>query len=106
MIGYVVPHALYPKGYHCKPADPLPFINLASQKNFIAVYHMGLYADPDLMKWFTHSFPKYSTQKLDLGKSCIRFKKADQIPYQLLGALAEKMTPKQWIELYEKQFRH
>lgn len=105
MIGYVVPHTLYPKGYHCKPTDPLPFIHIASQKNFIAVYHMGLYADPDLMKWFTQAFPKHSTQKLDMGKSCIRFKKPDQIPFKLIGELASKMTPKQWIQLYEKAFR-
>lgn len=102
MIGYVVPHSLYPKGYHCKPSDPLPFLNIASQKNFIAVYHMGLYADPALMKWFTAEFPKHSTGKLDMGKSCIRFKKMDQIPLKLIGELAAKMTTKQWIELYEK----
>lgn len=106
MIGYVVPHALYPKGYHCKPSDPLPFMNIASQKNFIAVYHMGLYADPDLLKWFTQEFAKHSTQKLDMGKSCIRFKKVDEIPFQLIGALAAKMTPSQWIDLYEKRVRH
>lgn len=106
MIGYVVPHALYPKGYHCKPSDPLPFMNIASQKNFIAVYHMGLYADPDLLKWFTQEFAKNSTKKLDMGKSCIRFKKVDEIPFQLIGALAAKMTPSQWIDLYEKHVRH
>ncbi len=105
MIGYVVPHTLYPKGYHCKPTDPLPFMNIASQKNFIAVYHMGLYADPQLLKWFTQEYPKHSTQKLDMGKSCIRFKKPDQIPFKLLGELAAKMTPAQWIQLYEKAFR-
>jgi uncharacterized protein YdhG (YjbR/CyaY superfamily) len=102
MIGYVVPHTLYPAGYHCKPSDPLPFMNIASQKNFIAVYHMGLYADEKLMKWFTTEYPKHSTAKLDMGKSCIRFKKPDQIPMKLIGELAAKMTTKQWIELYEK----
>ena len=105
MIGYVVPHTLYPKGYHCKPTDPLPFMNIASQKNFIAVYHMGLYADPELMKWFTTEYPKHSTQKLDMGKSCIRFKKPEQIPFKLIGELASKMSPKQWIERYEQAFR-
>lgn len=105
MIGYVVPHSLYPKGYHCKPSDPLPFLNIASQKNFIAVYHMGLYADPALMKWFTDAFPKHSTGKLDMGKSCIRFKKPEQIPFKLIGELASKMTAKQWIEKYETAFR-
>ena len=105
MIGYVIPHSLYPAGYHCKPTDPLPFMNVASQKNFIAVYHMGLYADPILMKWFMTQYPKHSTQKLDMGKSCIRFKKPDQIPFKLIGELASKMNPKQWIVLYEKAFR-
>ena len=105
MIGYVVPHTLYPKGYHCKPTDPLPFMNIASQKNFIAVYHMGLYADPELMKWFTTEYPKHSTQKLDMGKSCIRFKKPEQIPFKLIGELASKMSPKQWIERYEQAFK-
>ena len=77
MIGYVVPHSTYPKGYHCDPKLPLPFINLASQKNFIALYHMGIYANPDLLEWFVDEFPKYSNQKLDMGKSCIRFKKIE-----------------------------
>jgi uncharacterized protein YdhG (YjbR/CyaY superfamily) len=105
MIGYVIPHSLYPAGYHCKPTDPLPFMNIASQKNFIAVYHMGLYADPILMKWFMTEYPKHSTQKLDMGKSCIRFKKPDQIPFKLIGELTSKMNPAQWIALYEKAFR-
>ena len=105
MIGYVIPHSLYPAGYHCKPTDPLPFMNVASQKNFIAVYHMGLYADPILMKWFMTEYPKHSTQKLDMGKSCIRFKKPDQIPFKLIGELTSKMNPAQWIALYEKAFR-
>ncbi len=105
MIGYVVPHTLYPAGYHCKPSDPLPFMNIASQKNFISVYHMGLYADEKLMKWFTTEYPKHSTAKLDMGKSCIRFKKPDQIPMKLIGELASKMTAKQWIELYEKNIK-
>ena len=105
MIGYVIPHSLYPAGYHCKPTDPLPFMNIASQKNFIAVYHMGLYADPILMKWFMTQYPKHSTQKIDMGKSCIRFKKPDQIPFKLIGELTSKMNPAQWIALYEKAFR-
>jgi uncharacterized protein YdhG (YjbR/CyaY superfamily) len=105
MIGYVIPHSLYPAGYHCKPTDPLPFMNVASQKNFIAVYHMGLYADPILMKWFMTEYPKHSTLKLDMGKSCIRFKKPDQIPFKLIGELTSKMNPAQWIALYEKAFR-
>ena len=105
MIGYVVPHTLYPAGYHCKPSDPLPFMNIASQKNFIAVYHMGMYADQDLLKWFETAYAKQATGKLDMGKSCIRFKKPEQIPFELIGELASKMNPKEWIALYEKAFR-
>ncbi len=105
MIGYVVPHKLYPNGYHCNPEQPLPFMNIASQKNFIAVYHMGIYADKKLMEWFVKEYPKHCKTKLDMGKSCIRFKKIDQIPYKLIGDLASKMTPKQWIEMYENNFR-
>lgn len=101
MIGYVVPHSLYPAGYHCKPAQPLPFMGLASQKNFVAVYHMGLYADPQLMAWFTGEYAKHSQVKLDMGKSCLRFKKPDHVPFQLLGELAAKLTPQQWISTYE-----
>ena len=101
MIGYVVPHSIYPKGYHCSPALPLPFVNIASQKNFIAVYHMGIYSDEKLLNWFVEEFPKHSKAKLDMGKSCIRFKKMDQIPYDLIGELLTKMTVDQWIERYD-----
>ncbi len=101
MIGYVVPHSLYPDGYHCDPKLPLPFMNIASQKNFIAVYHSGIYANEDLMNWFKKEYPKYLKTKLDIGKSCIRFKKVDQIPMKLIGELATKLTPQQWIKMYE-----
>lgn len=101
-LGYVVPHRLYPAGYHCKPSEPLPFAGLASQKNSINFYHMGIYSDPDLMDWFLAEYPKHSSQKLDMGKSCIRFKKPEHIPYQLMGQLMEKMTAEQWIALYER----
>ena len=104
MIGYCVPHSKYPKGYHCKPEQALPFINLASQKNFIALYHMGIYADPKLYAWFTSEYAKRVKGKLDMGKSCIRFKKPDQIPFDLIGELATKMTPDDWIKCYEKSF--
>lgn len=103
MLGYVVPHSLYPDGYHCDTSKPLPFMNLASQKNFIAVYHMGLYYDKKLVDWFTKSYSKSVDGKLDMGKSCIRFKKVETIPYDLIGELAAKMTPQDWIKLYEKQ---
>ena len=102
MIGYVVPHNLYPKGYHCDPKLPLPFISIASQKNFIAVYHMGIYANPKLLEWFVTEYPKHCKLKLDMGKSCIRFKKVEQIPYKLIGELVKKMSVKEWIDLYEK----
>lgn len=104
MIGYVVPHSIYPKGYHCSPELPLPFVNIASQKNFIAVYHMGIYSDEKLLNWFVEEFPKHSKAKLDMGKSCIRFKKMDQIPYDLIGELLTKMTVDQWIERYDSVY--
>ena len=103
MIGYVVPHTLYPAGYHCDPKLPLPFLSIASQKNTINVYHMGIYADAELMDWFKAEYPKYSSKKLDMGKSCIRFKPID-IPYDLIGALAQKMTVQQWIDIYTHTF--
>jgi len=102
MIGYVVPHKIYPDGYHCDPKLPLPFMSVASQKNFIAVYHMGLYADEKLMKWFTDAYSKAVPGKLDMGKSCMRFKKPEQIPFELIGELAAKMSPEDWIARYEK----
>ena len=106
MIGYVVPHKLYPKGYHCDPKLPLPFLNIASQKNFIAVYHMGIYMNPELLDWFTNEYPKHSKKKLDMGKSCLRFKKPDEIPYDLIGELASKMTVAEWVSLYEKALQN
>ena len=104
MIGYVVPHKLYPAGYHCDPKLPLPFLAVASQKNFIALYHMGIYADPKLLKWFTTEFAKRISSKLDMGKSCVRFKKPEQIPFDLIGELVSKMTPADWINLYELNY--
>ena len=97
MLGYVVPHTIYPNGYHCTPKLPLPFINIASQKNFIALHHMGIYANPELLEWFITEYPKRSSQKLDMGKGCIRFKKFDQIPFDLIAELARKMYVEDWI---------
>lgn len=105
MMGYSVPHSIYPAGYHCDPKLPLPFMGLASQKNFIAVYHMGIYADPKLMKWFTDAYAKEVPGKLDMGKSCIRFKKPENIPVRLIGELASKMTVDDWIAMYEKNLK-
>jgi uncharacterized protein YdhG (YjbR/CyaY superfamily) len=105
MIGYVVPHDLYPKGYHCDPKLPLPFMNIASQKNFIAFYHMGIYAMPELYAWFLDAYAKLSSKKIDMGKSCIRFKKPEDIPFELLGELVSKVSVAEWISVYELAFR-
>ncbi|HLA56427.1 MAG TPA: DUF1801 domain-containing protein [Flavobacterium sp.] len=102
MLYYIVPHSLYPPGYHCDPKLPLGLMGIASQKNFVALYHMGIYADKNLFNWFVNEYPKYAKYKLDMGKSCIRFKKTDDIPYDLIGQLASKMTVNQWISAYEK----
>ena len=101
MPSFVVPHSIYPAGYHCDPKLPLGFVCIASQKNFIALYHMGIYSMPDLMEWFTKEYPRHSQAKLDMGKSCIRFKKPEQIPYDLIAELMKKVTPDQWIAQYE-----
>lgn len=104
-LGYVVPHSVYPAGYHCKPVEPLPFAGIAWQKNSINFYHMGIYSDPDLLEWFVNEYPKHSKQKLDMGKSCVRFKKMDDIPYLLIGELMKKVSVKKWIEIYENQIK-
>ncbi len=103
MIGFVVPHTLYPGGYHVTPELPLPFMNVASQKNHIAVYHMAM--SGDLLDWFLDEWRVHSKKKLDMGKSCIRFKKPEDVPVDLIGDLASKMTPQQWIEIYEKTIK-
>src|SRR6056297_394879 len=105
MIGYVVPHSIYPGGYHANPKLPLPFINIAAQKNFIALYHMGIYANPDLLEWFKAEYAKLPLNKLDMGKSCIRFKNPDKIPFELIGKFATRMSVQDWIDLYESQLR-
>ena len=105
MLTYVVPHEIYPAGYHCNPKQALPFVSIASQKNFIAFYHMGMYANPELLKWFQIEYPKHSATKPDMGKSCVRYKKPEQIPYKLIGELMKKISVKDWIECYEKNFK-
>ncbi len=105
MVGYVVPHKLYPSGYHCNPKLPLPFLSFASQKNSINIYHMGVYGDPKLLKWFQEEHAKASVKKLDMGKSCMRYKKPEDIPFELIGELCQKMTPTDWINLYEKNYK-
>ena len=104
MIGYVVPHKLYPRGYHSTPNQPLPFINLASQKNYISLYHMGLY-EGSLLTWFKNAWKEVSVKKPDMGKCCIRFKKPGDVPLKLIGELASKLTPAQWMEEYEKRIK-
>jgi len=105
MIGYVVPHSVYPSGYHCDPKLPLPFIAIASQKNFVAFYHMAIYADKSLYDWFVAEYSNHSKSKLDMGKSCIRFKKQEDIPYELIGLLVSKITTDHWIKMYEETFK-
>ena len=105
MIGYVVPKSIFPQGYHCNPKLPLPFVNIASQKNFIAIYHMGIYADKVLLDWFTSEYSKKFPKKPDMGKSCLRFTKPEQIPFDLIGELMKKMTVERWINICETYFK-
>lgn len=104
MLGYVIPHSIYPAGYHCNPKLPLPFINLASQKNFIALHHMGIYANKNLFDWFVAEYPKHVKSKIDMGKSCLRFKKMDDIPFEFIGELVRKVSVEDWISNYENAF--
>lgn len=105
MIGYFVPHSVYPDGYHCDPKIPLPFMSFASQKNSVNLYHSGIYAKKELHDWFVQEYPKHSSRKLDMGKSCIRFKKMDAIPFELIGQLTQKMSCEEWIEIYESAIK-
>ena len=105
MLGYVVPHSVYPDGYHCTPSEPLPFMSFASQKNSINLYHSGIYAVPEIHNWFVSEYQKYSKRKLDMGKSCVRFKKTEDIPFDLIGELVSKISVKDWIATYESKFK-
>ncbi|TXE12804.1 DUF1801 domain-containing protein [Seonamhaeicola algicola] len=105
MIGYFVPHTIYPNGYHCNPKEPLPFMSFASQKHTINLYHSGIYAKKELYNWFVAEYAKHSKHKLDIGKSCIRFKYIDDIPFELIAALTKKITCKEWIEIYESAIK-
>ena len=105
MPSFVISLKDYPEGYHCAKDTALPFLSLANQKNFIALYHLGMYAKPEILEWFQNEFPKHSKKKLDMGKSCVRFKKSEDIPFELIAELAQKMTPNEWIEVYEKNFK-
>jgi len=105
MIGYVVPHSIFPDGYHCKPSEPLPFAHIASQKNYVALYHSGIYADKEILDWFVAEYPKHSKRKLNMGKSCIRFKKPEEIPYDLIAELMQKISVQDWIDTYQKNIK-
>jgi len=105
MIGYVVPHSIYPAGYHCTPKLPLPFLNLVMRKDIITFYHMGLYSDEKLLDWFKDEYSKFTKLKLDMGKSCVRFKKSGDIPYALIGALMQKVSVEDWVHLYEEKLK-
>ena len=105
MLGYYVPHSIYPNGYHCNTKLPLPYMSFASQKNSINFYHMGIYANKELYDWFVSEYPNYSKKKLDMGKSCMRFKKEEDIPFQLIGELVQKISVQDWIETYETAFK-
>ena len=100
-LGYVIPHNVYPSGYHCKPSESLPFAGIASRKHSIIYYHMAIYANPELLDWFVSEYPKHTKHKLDMGKSCVRFKKIDDIPYELIGELMRKISAEEWIKYYE-----
>jgi len=106
MIGFVVPHSIYPAGYHVNPKEPVPFMSIANQKNHIAIYHMGLYADPGLAAWLRQEYPKYVKTKIDLGKGCIRFKKVEIIPYRLIAELCRRMTMEEYLKLYEYEVKN
>jgi uncharacterized protein YdhG (YjbR/CyaY superfamily) len=101
MIGYVVPHSVFPEGYHCDPKLPLPFINIAAQKNHIALYHMGIYSNKKLEDWFRAEYAKQVKTKLDMGKSCIRFKNPKHIPFELIGKLVSKISVDEWVKTYK-----
>ena len=101
MIGFVVPFSIYPNGYHCNPKLPLPYINIGSQKNFIAMHHMGIYGSESLLNWFISEYPKHCKTKLDMGKGCIRFKKMDDIPFDLIAELVSKISVQGYVETYE-----
>ena len=105
MPSFSVPHSIYPAGYHVKPEAPLPFISVGNQKKFIGFYHMGIYAMPAVHDWFLEEYPKNAKFKLDMGKSCLRLKRMDDIPFDLLAELARKITPEEWISVYESNIK-
>ena len=105
MIGYVVPHSIYPNGYHCNPKLPLPYINIGSQKNFIVLHHLGIYGNNEILDWFVAEYPKHAKHKLDMGKGCVRFKKINEIPYKLIEELINKISLEKYIAQYEENIK-
>ncbi len=105
MIGYVVPHSIYPNGYHCNPKLPLPYINIGSKKNFIILHHLGIYGSKEISNWFVAEYPKYAKHKLDIGKGCVRFKKINEIPFLLIEELIKKISLKKYIAQYEANIK-
>jgi uncharacterized protein YdhG (YjbR/CyaY superfamily) len=105
MIGYVVPHSVYPNGYHCNPKLPLPYINIGSQKNFIVLHHLGIYGSNEILDWFISEYPKHAKHKLDMGKGCVRFKKVNEIPYLLIKELINKISLDKYIAQYEENIK-
>ncbi|MCB0826825.1 MAG: DUF1801 domain-containing protein [Armatimonadetes bacterium] len=102
MIGYYVPHSIYPDGYHCDPKEPVPFISLASQKSHMAVYMFCIYASEELTNWFIEEYKK-SGKKMDMGKSCVRFKKLENLPLELVGEAVGKISLEEFVAMYEEQ---
>lgn len=105
MIGYFVPHSVYPPGYHCDPKQPLPFAGLASQKNHMALYLFCVYQSEELREWFIEAWQaetaKGKAGKLDMGAGCVRFKKIEDVPLGVVGKAVKKVTVKKFIAQYE-----
>jgi hypothetical protein len=104
MIGYYVPHRVYPAGYHCDPKQPLPFAGLASQKNYMSLYLMCVYGNSNHAKWFQEAWGK-TGKKLDMGKSCVRFKKLEDLPLGVIGEAVKRVTAKKYIEYCESALK-
>ncbi|MFG0274169.1 MAG: DUF1801 domain-containing protein [Phycisphaerales bacterium] len=100
MIGWFVPHGVYPKGYHCDPKQPLPFVSLASQKNHMAVYLCTVYMTPEEQAWFERAW-KAAGKRLDMGKSCVRFKSLDGVALEVLGEAVARWPAPKFVAAYE-----
>ncbi len=105
MIGYFVPHKVYPPGYHCDPRQPLPFACLASQKNYMSLYLGSVYGNPKAEKWFHTAWAK-TGKKLDMGKSCVRFKKLDDLALEVIGESIRRVSAREFIKFYESVLKN